>query len=90
MRNKLHNDLLARLCILQQMIEAAVDRLDDSILLFQGNTQSVEGFTSPAVWANQRLSVLSGEGGMASVFLAAFGANACVADVFFHIIHPPC
>ena len=77
------------LCILQQMVEAAVDRLDDPILLFQGNTQSVEGFTSPAIWANQRLSVLSGESGMASVFLAAFGADACVADMFFHVIHPP-
>ena len=88
MRHKLHNDPRAGLCILQQMIEAAVDRLDDPILLFQGNTQSVEGFTSPAVWANQRLSVLSGESGMASVFLAAFGADACVADMFFHVINP--
>ena len=76
--------------ILKQMIEAAVDCLDDPILLVQGNTQSVEGFTSPAVWANQRLSVLSGERGMTSVFLAAFGANACVADLFFHVILPPC
>ena len=77
------------LCILQQMVEAAVDRLDDPILLFQGNTQSVEGFTSPAVWADHHLSVLPGEGGMASVFLAAFGADACVADVILHVIQPP-
>ena len=75
--------------ILKQMIEAVVDRLDDPILLFQGNTQSVEGLTSPAVWANPRLSVLSRERGMARVFLAAFGADACVADMIFHIIHPP-
>ena len=76
--------------ILKQMIEAAVDCLDDPILLVQGNTQSVEGFTSPAVWADQRLAVLTGEGGMASVFLAAFGADACVADVIFHVNQPPC
>ena len=77
------------LCILQQMVEAAVDCLDDPILLIHGDTQGVQGFACAAIWADQRFSVLSGESGMASVFLATFGADACVADMIFHIIHPP-
>ena len=90
LRYKLHNDLRGGLCILQQMVEAAVDCLDDPILLIHGDTQGIQSFSCTAIRADQRFSVSPREGRMASVFLTTFGTNSCVADLFFHVILPPC
>lgn len=65
-------------------LETAVNGLDDPILLIQRNAQGVQCFSGAAVGADQCFAVLTRKGGMASVFLTTFGADACVAGIFFH------